>query len=208
MHLYAGSAQSLALPVQLAASSQFPIDWQHVALAVAVLHFAIRYAPIQSADPVSFRLAAFPHAARRTFLPRPIGFKRGTAFRFGASATAIELHGNRRINTHQLANDTPASEAPQLVGRLGPWQLVKPLGEGNLTRVYLARPADGPQNQPAAYVVKVLRKEWWRDPTGHRHAAARSLGREQSIAPEFVAGVVGQRRRAAILRRARPNSRA
>jgi serine/threonine protein kinase len=57
-----------------------------------------------------------------------------------------------------------ASDAPQLVGRLGPWQLVKPLGEGNLTRVYLARPADGPQNQPAAYVVKVLRKEWWRDP--------------------------------------------
>src|SRR6476620_3097051 len=57
-----------------------------------------------------------------------------------------------------------ASDAPQLGGRLGPWQLVKPLGEGNLTRVYLARPADGPQHQPAAYVVKVLRKEWWRDP--------------------------------------------
>jgi serine/threonine protein kinase len=60
--------------------------------------------------------------------------------------------------------EAPASDAPQLVGRLGPWQLVKPLGEGNLTRVYLARPADGPQNQPAAYVVKVLRKEWWREP--------------------------------------------
>jgi eukaryotic-like serine/threonine-protein kinase len=60
--------------------------------------------------------------------------------------------------------EAPASDAPQLVGRLGPWQLVKPLGEGNLTRVYLARPVDGPQNQPAAYVVKVLRKEWWRDP--------------------------------------------
>ena len=50
------------------------------------------------------------------------------------------------------------------MGRLGPWQLVRPLNEGNFTRVYLARPADGPQNQPAAYVVKVLRKEWWRDP--------------------------------------------
>jgi len=37
------------------------------------------------------------------------------------------------------------------------------LGEGNLTRVYLARPAEGAENQPAAYVVKVLRKEWWRD---------------------------------------------
>src|SRR4051812_35970968 len=57
-----------------------------------------------------------------------------------------------------------ASDAPQLVGRLGPWQLVKPLGEGNLTRVYLAQPADGPENQPAAYVVKTPRKEWWRDP--------------------------------------------
>lgn len=50
-----------------------------------------------------------------------------------------------------------------MVGRLGSWQLVKPLGEGNFTRVYSARPADGPPNQPAAYVMKVLRKEWWRD---------------------------------------------
>jgi serine/threonine-protein kinase len=42
--------------------------------------------------------------------------------------------------------------------------LVRPLGESNFSRVYAARPADGPPNQPAAYVVKVLRKEWWRDP--------------------------------------------
>jgi eukaryotic-like serine/threonine-protein kinase len=60
--------------------------------------------------------------------------------------------------------EASAAVAQQLVGRLGAWQLVRPLGEGNLTRVYAARPADGPQNQPAAYVVKVLRKEWWRDP--------------------------------------------
>lgn len=51
-----------------------------------------------------------------------------------------------------------------LVGRMGPWQLVKLLGEGNLTRVYLSRPADAPTTQRAAYVVKFLRKEWWRDP--------------------------------------------
>ncbi len=63
-----------------------------------------------------------------------------------------------------VRHEASVSDAPQLVGRLGPWQLVKPLGEGNLTRVYVARPADGPQNQPAAYIVKVLRKEWWRDP--------------------------------------------
>lgn len=67
-------------------------------------------------------------------------------------------------STRTVRHDTSISDGPQLVGRLGPWQLVKPLGEGNLTRVYLARPADGPQNQPAAYVLKVLRKEWWRDP--------------------------------------------
>jgi serine/threonine-protein kinase len=41
---------------------------------------------------------------------------------------------------------------------------LKLLGEGNLTRVYLSRPADAPSSQPAAYVVKFLRKEWWRDP--------------------------------------------
>jgi serine/threonine protein kinase len=68
------------------------------------------------------------------------------------------VESTRTHTRHDAAADTP-----QLVGRLGPWQLVKPLGEGNLTRVYLARPADSPQNQPASYVVKVLRKEWWRD---------------------------------------------
>jgi serine/threonine-protein kinase len=57
-----------------------------------------------------------------------------------------------------------AAQSQQLVGRLGPWQLVRLLAEGNLTRVYLARASDGPANQPAAYVVKLLRKEWWRDP--------------------------------------------
>lgn len=69
------------------------------------------------------------------------------------------VESTRTVTRHEAS----ASDAPQLVGRLGPWQLVKPLGEGNLTRVYLARPADGTQHQPAAYVVKVLRKEWWRD---------------------------------------------
>lgn len=52
----------------------------------------------------------------------------------------------------------------KLVGRLGPWQLVRLLSEGNLTRVYQARPAESPSGQPAAYVVKLLRNEWWRDP--------------------------------------------
>lgn len=71
------------------------------------------------------------------------------------------------VETTHVATRQDASAAgatQNLVGRLGAWQLVKPLGEGNYTRVYSARPADGPQNQPVAYVIKVLRKEWWRDP--------------------------------------------
>jgi eukaryotic-like serine/threonine-protein kinase len=68
-------------------------------------------------------------------------------------------------SAHSLSSpyQSPTASTPQHVGRLGPWQLVRPLGEGNFTRVYLARPEDTSQNLPATYVVKVLRKEWWRD---------------------------------------------
>jgi serine/threonine-protein kinase len=81
-------------------------------------------------------------------------------------ATAESLQSARRVN--YLDTD------PQpRVGRLGPWQLVRLLSEGNFTRVYLARPiehapaetGDGPPpERSAAYVLKVLRKELWREP--------------------------------------------
>ncbi|QDS98124.1 serine/threonine-protein kinase [Adhaeretor mobilis] len=60
------------------------------------------------------------------------------------------------------------------IGRIGPWQLVRLLHEGELARVYLARPADSPAEQPAAYAVKVLRKEWW------RHAGAIEMQRRSA----------------------------
>src|SRR3989304_677923 len=70
-----------------------------------------------------------------------------------------------RPAARSAATSAPVGASSQpLVGRMGPWQLVKLLGEGNLTRVYQSRPADAPPSQPAAYVVKLLRKEWWRDP--------------------------------------------
>ncbi len=59
---------------------------------------------------------------------------------------------------------TDASTSQSAVGRMGPWQLVRLLSESELARVYSARPADAPSNQSANYVVKALRKEWWRDP--------------------------------------------
>jgi serine/threonine-protein kinase len=74
-----------------------------------------------------------------------------------------------RSTRHNFAG----TESPPLVGRLGPWQLVRLLAEGNFTRVYQARPAAGPDGEAdgdespqrqACYVLKALRKEWWRDP--------------------------------------------
>ena len=58
---------------------------------------------------------------------------------------------------------TETSNQHQAVGRIGPWQLVRLIHESELTRVYLCRPADSAEDQPANYVLKVLRKEWWRD---------------------------------------------
>jgi serine/threonine protein kinase len=60
------------------------------------------------------------------------------------------------------ATDSPSQQAA--VGRMGPWQLVRLISESEISRVYTARPADAPGSQPANYVVKTLRKEWWRDP--------------------------------------------
>ena len=59
---------------------------------------------------------------------------------------------------------TRPSDRHNAVGRIGPWQLVRLLGESDLARVYQARPADAAGDRGATYVVKVLRREWWRDP--------------------------------------------
>ncbi|HMP05686.1 MAG TPA: serine/threonine-protein kinase [Lacipirellulaceae bacterium] len=71
-------------------------------------------------------------------------------------------------------SSTPSTSAPvlpapgvnrrTLVGRIGPWQLVRLISESELARVYVARPAEAAAEAPASYVVKVLRNEWWRDP--------------------------------------------
>lgn len=64
-----------------------------------------------------------------------------------------------RVN---FAATTPA-ETPNAVGRLGPWQLVRLVSESELARVYQARPVEGDSEQPASYILKVLRREWWQD---------------------------------------------
>lgn len=66
------------------------------------------------------------------------------------------------LGQRTLASDP--SHRRKAIGRMGPWQLVRTLGEGALTRVYLARPADA-EGAVAAYAVKALKREWWSEPT-------------------------------------------
>jgi serine/threonine-protein kinase len=54
-------------------------------------------------------------------------------------------------------------ERRKSVGRIGPWHLVRLLSEGSLTRTYLATPAENTNTAQPGYVLKLLRKEWWRD---------------------------------------------
>ena len=86
-----------------------------------------------------------------------------------------------------------APVARKLVGRIGPWQLVRLLSESELSRVYFARPADSAPESPAAYVVKVLRKEWWRDAHAiEMQRRAAGVGRTVShpnLLPVLSAGV-------------------
>lgn len=67
-----------------------------------------------------------------------------------------------QVHANFALTETP--DRQQFVGRIGAWQLVRLLSESELARVYVARPIDSPDDQPANYVVKLLRKEWWRDP--------------------------------------------
>jgi serine/threonine-protein kinase len=87
------------------------------------------------------------------------------------AAQAIDKHSMATVeSTRTSRHNYVSAETSPLVGRLGPWQLVRLLAEGNFTRVYQARPAapDGPEcessRRSAAYVLKMLRKEFWRDP--------------------------------------------
>ena len=66
------------------------------------------------------------------------------------------------VSANFASTDIPSPQSA--IGRMGPWQLVHLLSESELARVYSARPADAPPSQTPRYVVKALRKEWWRDP--------------------------------------------
>ncbi|MGL4514754.1 MAG: serine/threonine-protein kinase [Lacipirellulaceae bacterium] len=84
----------------------------------------------------------------------------GRVTRVGAHADGGEAP---RVVLGQRELGGDPSRRRKAVGRMGPWQLVRVLGEGALTRVYLARPADA-DGAAAAYAVKSLKREWWSEP--------------------------------------------
>ncbi len=45
-------------------------------------------------------------------------------------------------------------------GRCGPWRLLREVGEGPFSKVYLARPIEGGDGRPGIYAVKLLQRHW------------------------------------------------
>ncbi|QDT70147.1 Serine/threonine-protein kinase PrkC [Planctomycetes bacterium MalM25] len=100
--------------------------------------------------------------------------------------------------TMDRATETPPRlgrkrQSPRKVlGRLGPWQLLRILGEGAMTRVYLAKPAEA-EGAAASYAVKALKKEWWSDPAAiemqRREAWVGQRVSSPHLAPVLSAGV-------------------
>ena len=97
------------------------------------------------------------------------------------------------VTRHPTVAPPAVPAGRKLVGRIGPWQLVRLISESELARVYVARPADTAEETPASYVVKVLRKEWWRDPHAiEMQRRAAWVGRKVShphLLPVLSAGV-------------------
>ncbi len=69
---------------------------------------------------------------------------------------------SRSTNQTQSSRARPARR--QLSPTIGPWYLVRKLGEGAWTEVYQARPTASTHAETADYVVKVLKPEFQHDP--------------------------------------------
>jgi eukaryotic-like serine/threonine-protein kinase len=65
-----------------------------------------------------------------------------------------------------MAADRAARSGQRLPSRLGSWEPVRLIAEGQLSFIYLARPVGGSAGQPACHALKVLRSEWQDDPRG------------------------------------------
>ncbi|MGD9722074.1 MAG: serine/threonine-protein kinase [Pirellulales bacterium] len=89
-------------------------------------------------------------------------------------------------HSRSSAADRTARFATATVARLGSWELVRVVGEGELARVFAARPAGSRPEQPAQYALKVLRPKWQEDPRGLATLARELLVSRHVSSPHLV----------------------
>jgi serine/threonine protein kinase len=77
--------------------------------------------------------------------------------------------------SQRLSAGRAARVAVKPQSRLGSWELVRLIGEGQLASVYQARPTGSPADRPGAYALKVLRPEWQDDSRGLAALARETL---------------------------------
>jgi serine/threonine protein kinase len=69
-------------------------------------------------------------------------------------------------HTPRVSDDRAARSSAHYSGRLGSWELVRVVGEGQMSSVFAARPAGSGCDQPPCYAIKTLRGTWQSDPRG------------------------------------------
>jgi serine/threonine-protein kinase len=98
------------------------------------------------------------------------------------SSTSLPQKGAARASRNLLRAPEKLPQPENLTTqKLGPWALGPVLGQGALTRVYLARPADTQSAPQGQYALKLLRDEW----SNHPLAIARM--RREAIVGQAVA---------------------
>jgi serine/threonine-protein kinase len=106
----------------------------------------------------------------------------------------VTVEPSESVAVAPSANTASEAVHPSL-GRLGPWQLLRNLSDGQYTRLYQARPANHGEGQPASYVIKVLRNQWWRNSEAiarqRREVWIGSHVSHPNIGPVLSAGVDG-----------------
>lgn len=70
--------------------------------------------------------------------------------------------------------------------RIRQWEFVKFVGVGSLARIFRARPADSPEDQPAHYAVKMLRPAWQNNPEAIRLLQREALVGQTISHPHLV----------------------
>ncbi len=90
-----------------------------------------------------------------------------------AQSSTSQLFDNASVARPSSTQSVPGAAT---LGHVGPWLLVRQIGEGALSRVFQARSFEGRQDGPACYAVKFLRPEWNDDP-----AAVQTFCREAYV---------------------------